>query len=229
MEVSNPPRASVKSAPIVAAAVLLVVVGLVQGWWTGRWGSAGAALKTATASLGKLPLQIGDWKGQEVAMDPRENQAAGFTGCVRRRYVHSQTNQSVEIMLACGPPGPVSVHTPEICFVGAGCESLGAAARAAVRSGDGSTQQDAFWVADFSRPSVSGAEYIRVFYAWNAGRVWAAPDYPRPAFASSPFLYKLYLVRAVNSPQEPHDRDPALSFARQLLPVLTQTLQHTPS
>ena len=47
-----------------AAAAALVVVGLVHGYWTDRW-TTSADTAAAAARLQDIPLNVGDWIGEE--------------------------------------------------------------------------------------------------------------------------------------------------------------------
>ena len=78
------------------------------------------------------PPTVGDWEGRPLEVEPRELAAAGVIGGVLRRYVNRQDGRAVTVLLVCGPPGPIAVHTPDICFAGIGYDVVGAQARAAV-------------------------------------------------------------------------------------------------
>ncbi|MHC5541236.1 exosortase-associated EpsI family protein, partial [Singulisphaera rosea] len=67
-----------------------------------------------------LPMEIGPWLGREAHADAKELARAGLTGHVSRRYVNRATGAEILILLMWGPTGPLSVHTPDLCFGGAG-------------------------------------------------------------------------------------------------------------
>src|SRR5262245_25371792 len=101
-----------------AGAVLLVLSGLVHGIWTQRWG-APVELTAAAARLQEFPLDVGDWKGQPLELDADAMAKAEAAGYVARIFRHP-TKGEVRMLLLCGRPGPVSLHTPDVCFPGAG-------------------------------------------------------------------------------------------------------------
>ena len=88
-----------------------------------------------------------------------------------------------------GPPGPISVHTPEICYSGAEYTQIGE--RQAVFLGDGGAKQSA-WLTQFPRTTSRGMACV--YYAWSDGGNWKAADQPRVSFAGRPLLYKFQLA-----------------------------------
>jgi hypothetical protein len=70
-----------------------------------------------------------------------------------------------------------------------------------------------------------GAHRLRIFWSWNAGGVWLAPEGDaRWTFRGAPFLYKLYVAHEVAGPAGPPDRDPCAALLTSLLPQLQETL-----
>ncbi len=207
-----------RALPIVTAFAGVLVAGVVPGLWAGRW-TGSASVEEAAARLAAVPAAVGDWAGRDQEVNPRERQVAQVAGFLSRRYVHARTGGAVSVALLCGRPGPVSVHTPEVCYLGAGFEEVGAPAVVDVPGSPG----DRLKVRRFQK--VGGAPvYLRVFYGWSATGPWQAPDNPRLTFARHPALYKLYVVRELAKPDEPLDGDPALDFLRGLMPELRGAL-----
>ncbi len=85
---------------------------------------------------------------------------------------------------------------------------------------DGAT----LWQTDFSRGTGAVAETLRVRWAWNDGRGWAASASPRTEFARSPLLYKMYLVRPL--PPKADEAAPELALLKELLPALQAATSH---
>jgi hypothetical protein len=196
--------------------------GAVHGLWTNRW-TAPAALGRATARMADLPLTLGDWDGQAEALDGRQLAAAEVSGHLLRRYVNRRTGAVVSVLLLCGRPGPVSVHTPEVCYRGAGYDQVGGRSKHALAGRAGE-----LWVSRFAKQHAAAPEALRVLYAWNATGKWEAPASPRAAFARHPALYKLYVIRPLARDDEPLEEDPALEFLRALVPALDKALFPTP-
>src|SRR5581483_7601175 len=105
-----------RTLAVAAAAAVLIGSGLMQGLRTNRWWPS-QDLQKAADRLKAVPTKVGDWAGRDLPIDPRVVQVAEFAGFVNRVYVHAKTGRSVSVLLACGRPGPISVHLPEYCFV----------------------------------------------------------------------------------------------------------------
>jgi hypothetical protein len=161
-------------------------------------------------------LQAGDWKGQEVNPNHADFAQAGAVGYWVRLYRNAQTGEAVTVLLMCGPAGKMSVHTPDMCYGGAGYELVGGQAREAVSP---SRPPEEFWSARFCKPGPAGESVLRIRWAWNAGGAWHAPERPRWTFAGSPFLYKLYVVS-----DEEAGGDANLRLLQALLPELRTAL-----
>src|SRR5262245_11458400 len=104
--------------PYAAVTVLLLGGGIVAGLWSDRWAPS-AAVEEAVDRLKGVPKQIRDWTGTDRTLTDDEVRAARIAGYVYRTYVNS-TGQPVTMLLLCGRSGPISVHTPDICYGGAG-------------------------------------------------------------------------------------------------------------
>jgi hypothetical protein len=100
------------------AAGLLVLCGLVHGYWTDRWVPA-TDLEHATGCMEKIPLSVGDWDGHDLEVKPTSLDYH-LAGHLARRYVNRVTGESVSIALVVGRPGPVSIHTPDVCYSAGG-------------------------------------------------------------------------------------------------------------
>jgi hypothetical protein len=201
----------------LTALALLLAAGLAHGLLAERWRPSGA-LEQAVARMDRVPLDIGEWQGQPVEVDEAAFAQAGARGYWARAY----TNRRGEVVLAvlmCGRAGKMAVHTPEVCYRGAGFDLLGAPASVAVRDEDGE-EAARFWTARFAKQGSAGGS-LRLYWAWGDGDTWQAPANPRWEFRGRPLLYKLYVSheRAGTG-----DADPALDFLRQLLPALREHL-----
>jgi hypothetical protein len=205
-----------------AAVALVIVPGLIHGTWTGRWRSS-RELKQAVARLDRVPQVIGEWKGKALELDRREVEHADLAGYVTRRYENRRTGSVVVLALMCGRPGPVSVHTPDVCYRGAGYELAASPIRfTAVLETGGSPAE--FWTARFQRPGLVARDQRRIFWAWSATGDWQAPENPRLTFARFPALYKLYLIRETGARDEHLEDDPCKEFMQQLLPELRKAI-----
>jgi hypothetical protein len=209
---------------VVAALVLLVGAAVVHGLWTDRWGDAGD-LEAALKHMNDVPLTAGPWQGKEHALDPEQVEQAervGIARTIRCQFVRTPENDSVSVILMGGRFGPLSVHTPDICYGGAGYVMVGQPVRSEVKREDGSTAK--FWTARFHKPQSPGTAPLRIYWAWNAGNGWMAPDNPRFTFRRKPVLFKLYLAREMTSLNDSLEWDPGIPFLRSWLPTLDRAL-----
>jgi hypothetical protein len=207
--------------PIVVSLALVGAMGAVHGILIDRWGPS-TELADAAAALERVPTDIGDWHGTDQPLTQRVIELAGIERGVFRRYHNAKTDQLVSILLVCGRGGPISVHTPDVCYEGAGFELQGAESPKPIDAGEGRTAS--FFVGRFARPGVLPSQ-LEIFWGWSTdGVTWQAPDNPRLSLARSRALYKLYVVREFTpgSPQE--SADTCEEFLKLALPVFQEVL-----
>jgi hypothetical protein len=201
----------------VVAIVALVLTGVVHGFWTGRFDFSEGALGPASR-VQSAALDLPTWEG--VALDQQSSANSSTVQHLFRRYVHRESGQEVNVLLVCGRPGPVSIHTPDACY-GASGYQVTAPVKRPWSVGD---QKAEFWSARMLKKRSTEQLQVRVFWAWNAGHGWVASDNPRVAFSNSSLLYKLYLVRDLTRNEEPSTDDPCVMLMRELLPELNKSL-----
>ncbi len=198
------------------AALLIVGTGIAHGLKTERWWSS-PALEQAAARLDALPHTVGDWMSVEVEMSERQLIQAEATNHFARQYVNQTTGTTISVMMLCGPPGPISVHPPTVCFTSQGFRLTAKETRYAVTLEDGTTLGE-FFVGEFVKPSATGSLIMRTFWGWNAQDDWQAPDNPRTTFAPlNSFLYKVYVSRGMTGLEEPLESDPCVEFMKEFL------------
>jgi hypothetical protein len=203
-----------RSLPPIFAAVLIVGTGIVHGFWSDRWAPA-AEPREAAERFAALPMTVGEWDGKDP--DKPGESVPGVVGSFQRHYTHRITGTTVTVALVCGRPGPVSIHTPDSCYTASGYDF---GTRSPVEVAKGAD----FWTADAVRTKATDETRLRVFWAWNAGQGWNAPEDARTAYARYPVLHKLYVLRELDSLAEPVKDDPGLSFLRAFLPELNARL-----
>lgn len=208
--------------PVLGIA-LIFLSDYVHGWVFDREGQE-QALFDASSRLERVPLQVRGWKGEDLEVDPDEMERAEVTGWLSRQYVHQTTGEAVQLLVVCGPAGPVSVHPPDVCFRGQGYE-LDREPRQYQLRAPGVASAAKVWFADFEGEGTSLSRDLRTFWTWCDERgTWQAPSNPRFEFAGSPFLYKLYVVRTGTTANDSLSDDSCSRFFRALLPELQRTL-----
>src|SRR5262249_27601274 len=212
-----------RTVPLLAALPLLAVVGVAEGLWTNRWGPS-ADLDAASARLADLPLNVGEWEGQVLELDQRQGAQAGMHGYLMRAYVHRETGSSLRVLIICGRPGPVAIHTPDVCYGGAGFVLTDGPAREALAA-NAVAPSPQFWSARFKKQKDAQPEQLRIRWAWTADGAWQAPDNPRLKFVGSSHLYKIYLIHRITGLEEHPEEDPTEDSLRAFLPQLQGQLQ----
>ncbi len=182
-----------QTLPVATALVLVIAAGLVHGHWTRRWAPS-QAVQSAAARLERIPMTLGDWQGQ------RRRSTAGSSTWRRSPATSpggtrtAPARAPVTVLLVCGRPGPISVHTPDICYAGAGFEPLKPPSRVTLPCG---ILRAAGRVLD-GRSEQAGAAGPTISASSGPGPppgLWEAPDNPRLAFAP-----RQVLVQAVRDP-----------------------------
>ncbi len=198
--------------------VLVIGAGVLHGLESHRWGKLDPG--PTTGNVAGLPRTIGAWVGRDLEMDPRQLARGGIEAACARRYERQTTGTSLLLLLVCGPTGPITVHTPDLCYPGIGYEIVGAPTRQTLNVG----QSVEFRAVRARKAEPGRVSYLRLLWAWNAGNGWEAPDYPRLAFRHAPSLYKLYIVQEMSAPDEPLLNDDSADFLRSLLPAIDPIL-----
>jgi hypothetical protein len=206
----------------LAATAFVILTGLAQGYWTYRW-SPPLGQQVAAERLARVPRDVGDWRGEDFTLPDDQVRAAGLTGYVLRAYTNRFTGERVTLLVVCGPPGPISVHTPDVCYEGAGYKMAGEQVRKTVDA-EGLPGRANFWSADFRKPRGGPDPNKRVTWGWSTGDTWQAVDNPRFTFARARALYKLYVVRDLVPDPSRADADVGLDFLRRVLPELRAAL-----
>jgi hypothetical protein len=206
----------------LGAVTLLLVDGFVYGRWTGRWHDT-QELRSASARLERLPMEVGDWKGEKLDLDPKAVELASFSGYVLRRYENQRTHAMVNLLVACGRRGPLTVHTPEVCYAGAGFRLVAGAGAKRERVEGTNHRAAEFYTGTFGQEDPNKTERLRVIWCWWADGAFQAPENPRWTFRGQPVLHKLYLTQVLPR-DNAKDGEACLDFFREILPDLEKAI-----
>jgi hypothetical protein len=208
---------------LAIAVALIVTSAVVHGRWTNRWGKS-AETRNAVARLDRVAIDLGDWHAESRRMGPTEMYQADIEGGLLRRYKNQKDGSEISVLLVCGRPGPVSVHTPEVCYGGSGYESEADPLKFPITP-EGSTRAAEFRLERFQKPRSAVPVHLNILWSFHAKGRWCQPDDPRSALATEPFIYKLYVVHEARSADPPAQDDPCVAFVRRdLLPELQRSL-----
>jgi hypothetical protein len=185
-----------RTLPLVLAVPLVLAAGVAEGVWEHRW-VASQVLEHAVARLDDVPLSVGEWEGHEQQLDPRQVTHAEISGYRWLLYVNKWTKATVGVLIVCGRPGPVVLHTPDICFPGGDYPMIAPAESRAVEV-PGLARPVQVETARFRRPGFVGSAEWDVFWSWSASGDWVTAEHPRVAFARAPALYRIYVILPVD-------------------------------
>jgi hypothetical protein len=215
---------------IVASAVIgtTLLVGAIQGKLSRRWGVP-ADVTTLGERLESLPGndlvgKDGPWQlAENSRLEPAIANILECVGHLKRTYVHRQTGETVNVAVMLGPPGPIAVHTPEICYSARDYKFEHARERVEVPTVEGRT--DAFWALTLDAKN-PGDNRLRVYYAWTVGGPWQASERPRFQFSGQPCLYKIQLACPAPSVGSTETGDACRRFLEAFVPALDRVLPH---
>jgi len=202
------------------ALALMISAGVVHGVWTDRW-SDPVDLGAAAQALERVPHDLGSWHGEDLEME--KDARLGLAGTLCRRYTHGTTGRSVTVFLACGRPGPVSTHTPDVCYVCQGYTEAESPRRYQLGSATAQVPPE-FWTARYVKQRNDGVLQLRIYWGWLAGGHWQAAENPRLAFAGERVLHKLYVLREQPAGEVAPEREPCAELIQELLPELGRAL-----
>jgi hypothetical protein len=205
--------------PLLAAFTVLLASTVVHGLWTQRWTSS-EALDNAAARLGAVPATAGPWVGAEVDVDPDPFRQARAVSYWTRQYTCADSSASITVILMCGRAGHMAVHSPDVCYRGAGYEMVGEQRREMVTVSSG--VQAALWTAHFRQPARLTGRALQIHWSWTSDGSWQAPSSPRWTFGGAPYLYKLYIVS--DAAPDSAGRNVTTEFLQEFLPTLQRSL-----
>jgi hypothetical protein len=214
---------------LAIALVLLTTIasGVIHGRLTNRWGTP-VDLANAGKRLQEFPAEFGDWKlAEDRPLTEPIRKVLQCAGYVSRIYTHESTGQAVHMVLLVGPPGPTSVHIPEVCYSSQDYRQQGP--REAVEiSGKAGSATGSFWSLRL-QPNGLEAAPLQSYYAWSDGGKWQAAQNPRFTFGGKKLLYKLQLASAApptgtKKPESATQPDAGKLFLQSLLETGTWPL-----
>lgn len=197
--------------PALFGLALMIAFGVAEGLWANRWQKSDAPQRAAER-LAEVPMNVADWQGESRELDAQQIAKAELSGYLYRRYVNERTQEAVTILLVCGRAGPVSLHSPDVCYQGAGYHLSEPQSRRDV-SRENMPEPVECWVGQFQKDGAV-PDPLRIFWTWSTNGRWQAPDTPRLAFARADALYKLYVIRDLPRTDDPLDKDPSLEFVK---------------
>ncbi len=192
-----------------------------------RWGEPTIKAEQLAERFSNVPMEIGDWVGQDMPVDEVTRKTAGAVGYVSRVYKNPVTEQYVELWLIVGHSRDITRHTPDICRVSQGYRPVSTQLRHPVKLDNGETAE--FFTAKYEKEDEIDRYIDRVFWTFNhpEKNKWEAPagtQGPRWHYGLSRALYKLYFTSRVDHDEQTIQDSVALEFAELMLPAIDAAL-----
>jgi hypothetical protein len=203
---------------MIGVAALLAgtaAAGWLHGQLTNRWGHHPDSNLAAARLRQPLPVRVGHWTlERETELEPEVIRLLQCPASISRVYSHNQTGDRISVAVLLGPPGPISVHTPEICYSSHDYSITSERELATLK--DVAGDEHSFWQVTFKSNGLDNAR-LRVLYAWTTGNRWAAAERPRFGYGGVKHLYKIQLASNTQPGDSLEEFDPAKDFLGQFL------------
>ncbi len=207
---------------VALAALGTLLSGVVSGRLNLRWGTSNA-MQAAVESLESFPTEIGDWVLEDrFELEPRAVEMLECEAYVNGPFVNRKTGERVLVSLIVGPYGPMSVHTPEVCYTLAGYDMNAKVKKLVIGRAEDETAQE-FKSAVFEVKD-SGALPKHVYFAWFHKGRWMAPDWPRFGLGGNPALHKIQVATDYDDVGKEDEEHPCREFLEAFLPVWQEAL-----
>ncbi|PHR95882.1 MAG: hypothetical protein COA78_29435 [Blastopirellula sp.] len=189
---------------------------------TSRYDETSQRANEAAQKLNELPEIIGAWRlDTQKPLDETAERILQCNGYLNNTYVNDTTGQFVHVAVLLGPTGPISVHTPEICYSSRDYDI--SEDRNAISISEKENGGHTLWSLDLLKKDLQASK-LRVYYAWSFGEKWEATEEPRYYYAGKPFLYKIQLACSVPAVESEDEIDAGQEFLKQFLPALQKQL-----
>jgi hypothetical protein len=217
--------------PIVLGVLLIVGLTIPQVRMTDRFADTNVTALQRAELLKNVPMQIGNWQGEDMDIDETVRDTAGAVGAISRVYRNVRTGETVDLWLIVGHGRAISAHTPNICYRASGFEMRAPESSLYPMVFPGQPEAP-FLTNTFFKEDVSGRRLVRVFWSWYNPETdddlstveWEAPSNARWHFGNTRALYKMYFTSEMRDPMETAENSPCLHFAREFLPVVDRAL-----
>lgn len=203
---------------IVVILVGTVAAAAMHGTMTNRWGIQPDHTAAENLLRQSLPKEVGNWreKGKDGELDKDVTDMLECRAYIKRVYENVQTGDRVSVGVLLGPAGPISAHTPEICYSSNDYEIDGEKQKKDLVDKNG--MQHSLWQVKIRSNDQGRARDQQVYYGWSTGGCWEATERPRFAYGGAPYLYKIQLAGPIAPNVESAKTfDPNIDFLTEFL------------
>src|ERR1700722_7885056 len=100
---------------VLVAVIVVVAVAVLEGIRSNRWGET-EDVRIAAGKLDRAPREFGNWVGVDTPQDAKILRVAEAVGNVSRHYSNRKNGDQIDVLILCGPTGPIGAHTPDVCY-----------------------------------------------------------------------------------------------------------------
>jgi EpsI family protein len=105
----------------LTASVIMLASGLTYRVLATRLATPSQKVPIDPSRLAQFPMEIGDWTGQDVALDEAIVRRTGTDAHLNRRYINQTGLEAVSFYVAYGVQArDLVAHRPEVCYIGNG-------------------------------------------------------------------------------------------------------------
>ncbi|MCP4256033.1 MAG: exosortase-associated EpsI family protein [Planctomycetes bacterium] len=105
----------------IAASLLMLIFGLTHRILLARLAVSVNKIPIEPAAMKRLPLQIGDWTGQDIPLEEALLDATGRNAHISRQYSQNDSLESILLYVGSSISARALIsHRPEVCYIGAG-------------------------------------------------------------------------------------------------------------
>ncbi len=212
--------------PVALALIAIVSLSFYEGFYVkDRWNEPGAEAAQLGVRFAQVPLNIGEWEGEDLPVDEEIRKRAGAVNYVSRRYTHLKTGKMVTLWLIVGHSRDIWRHTPNICYPRSGFRQAGSQLRHHIDLDNGDA--GVFYTAKFDKEDAFSHTIQRVFWTFSHPERggWEAPkNGARYEYGLAKALYKLYFTSSVLQDEDTIEESVATDFAKVMLPAIDAAL-----
>jgi hypothetical protein len=218
-----------KSLTFAVCSLVLLLGTLGAGWMqrnmSHTWGNPRDRERAGDRLLTTLPAQLGDWRfHKDAPFTPAVLAMLQEPVHISKVYENMRTGDIVTVAVIVGHPGPVAVHTPEVCYSSRDYQVPSSRKSTEIKTPGG--RAHSLWTLRLA-PKEPDDLPLTVMYGWSTGTTWEAAEHPRYSYGGLSHLYKLQLAVTSHEQSSEDGYDPARDFAQafvaQLEPLLVES------
>ena len=203
------------------AGLLLAGSGFYRGAQASRFRDETGYQAESPFPLVEIPKVIDNWQvveGSETKLDNQTTRITGSTDHVIRNYCDELTGVTLSVLILYGPAGPVTPHTPQVCYPASGFAPVGDVIDRTIRYGKDETADLRSSV--FAKPVGRSVLFQTVYHTYELNGVWSPTIDNRKLPRRNPGVFKIQIQRVSREREARGENEPIESFVEKLLPVI---------